>query len=175
MKAEEAATLTFDQLVTHFRSFIRHIRVTYYVPNMGVEDVEQEALIVMWRCYQQVQEGGSLTRNFEAYMRQAVINRLIDLSRHASRQPKQTLLEDASVVPSDNSRQAYEDVDITAQLDTALLTEDAKLLLNYVMTDRRDYRDAFVRQVGRTRYMAVQRYNAARQEIADAMNRSRIA
>jgi len=138
---------------------------------MGTDDVEQEALIVMWRCYQQVQDDAAATpRNFEAYMRQAVINRLIDLSRHASRQPKQTPLEDASIVPSDNSRQAYEDAEITAQLETASMSDDAKLLLGYVMADRRDYRDAFVRQVGSTRYGAVQRYNAVRQEIADAMN-----
>lgn len=171
MQAEEAATLTFEQLSTHFRPFINHIRQAYYVPNMSVEDVEQEVLIVMWKCHEQAKGGGGLTHSFDSYMRQAVVNKLIDLSRHASRQPKQTPLDDASIVPSDDSKKAFADVELHSQLEAAALSEDANLLVCYVLADRRDYRDAFIRQVGDTRYGATQRYNAAREEISAALGR----
>lgn len=171
MQAEEAATLTFDQLVAHFRPFICHIRQAYYVSHMSIEDVEQEVLIVMWRCYKQVQRGGSLTHSFDCYMRQAVTNRLIDLSRHASRQPNETLLEDASIVPSVNSNRAFDEVDLRTQLDSAALTADANLLVCLILSDRRDYRDAFIRQTAGTRYGSVQRYNTARQVVAKALGR----
>jgi len=169
MKAEEAVTLTFDQLVTHFRPFIGHIRQAYYVPRMSFEDVEQEVLIVMWRCYQRVQDGARLNHSFDSYMRQAVVNRLIDLSRHAGRQPIESPLEDASILASDNSKRAFDDAETQVQLDSASLSEDAKLLVCYVMGDQRDYRAAFIRQVRGTRYGAVQRYNAARLELAKVL------
>ena len=171
MQAEEAATLTFEELVQRFRPFIGHIRQVYYIPNMGYEDIEQEVLIVIWRCHQQAKDGGGMSHSFDCYMRQAVTNRLIDLSRHAGRQPKQNALEDASIVPSDNSHRAFEDAEIQVQLDSASLSADAKLLACYVLNDRRDYRNAFIRQVGSTRYGAVQRYDAAKEEIAKALGR----
>ena len=171
MQAEEAATLTFDQLVAHFRSFIGYIRQVYYVPKMSIEDIEQEVLVTLWKCHQQVRRGYSLTHSFDSYMRQAVVNRLIDLSRHAGRQPKETLLEDASIVPSVNSAREFDAAELQVQLDSASLSGDARLLVSYVLSDRRDYRDAFVRQVDSTRYGAVQRYNTARQEVAKALGR----
>lgn len=171
MNAEEAATLTFDQLATHFSGFLNHVSHTYYVPSMSPDDVAQEAQIVLWRCHQTAQRGMRLTHSFDSYVRRAIINRLTDLQRHANRQPKQTSLEDASIVPSDDSRRAFDNAETQVQLDIASLSDDAKLLVSYVLADRRDYRDAFIRQVGSTRYRAVQRYNAAKQEIVKALGR----
>lgn len=149
MKAEEAASIGFDQLSAHYRPFIEHMIRAYYVPRAHLDDLRQEAQIVMWRCHENVRKGHvNLRYSFEAYLRQAILNRLIDLSRSAAHRPVEYPLKDAGIMPDDNNGRAFRDAEIRAHLESVPLSGDARLLVCIVLDDARDYRERFIERIG---------------------------
>ena len=168
MKAEETVSIGFEQLSAHYRPLAEHLLRAYYVPGANLDDLRQELDIVMWRCHENVRSGRvSLRLDFDPYLRQSMLNRLIDLSRQATRRPSETTLKDVEMFIDDNSRNVLLNAEMMMHLDSVSLSRDARLLVRLVLDDVRDYREMFITRIGGVRGRA--RFASAKRELGQAM------
>jgi len=168
MRVEEAVSIGFEQLSAHYRPLVEHMLRAYYMPDANLDDLRQELDIVIWRCHENVCSGRvSLRHDFDPYLRQSMLNRLIDLFRSAARRPVGQPLEDVGILTDDNSRNALLDAEMMMHLDSVPLSRDARLLVRLVLDDVRDYREMFIRRIGGVGGRA--RFASAKRELGRAM------